>query len=156
MEPTEHFGIYFGYIRRLFQSWVSPFNFKDDWFESREGSVFVTEPRRKICFALFLRRLGNSAKLPVLSVYLPYMTISSNETYHAPVSGADPGGGYWGARPPLWRSFIIQKAVFNSIQAPVHHWAPTTGRNPVSAPGYCRDNVTIIELQSNSARFYGI
>ena len=26
MEPTEHFGIYFGYIRRLFQSWVSPFN----------------------------------------------------------------------------------------------------------------------------------
>ena len=28
MEPTEHFGIYFGYIRRLFQSWVSPFNVK--------------------------------------------------------------------------------------------------------------------------------
>ena len=26
VEPTEHFGIYFGYIRRLFQSWVSPFN----------------------------------------------------------------------------------------------------------------------------------
>ena len=26
MKPTEHFGIYFGYIRRLFQSWVSPFN----------------------------------------------------------------------------------------------------------------------------------
>ena len=25
MEPIEHFGIYFGYIRRLFQSWVSPF-----------------------------------------------------------------------------------------------------------------------------------
>ena len=25
MEPTEHFGIYFGYILRLFQSWVSPF-----------------------------------------------------------------------------------------------------------------------------------
>ena len=25
VEPTEHFGIYFGYIRRLFQSWVSPF-----------------------------------------------------------------------------------------------------------------------------------
>ena len=24
VEPTEHFGIYFGYIRRLFQSWVSP------------------------------------------------------------------------------------------------------------------------------------
>ena len=28
MEPTEHFGIYFGYIRRLFQSWVSPFKFQ--------------------------------------------------------------------------------------------------------------------------------
>ena len=26
MEPTEHFGLYFGYIRRLFQRWVSPFN----------------------------------------------------------------------------------------------------------------------------------
>ena len=26
MEPTEHFGIHFWYIRRLFQSWVSPFN----------------------------------------------------------------------------------------------------------------------------------
>ena len=25
MEHTEHFGIYFGYIRRLFQSWASPF-----------------------------------------------------------------------------------------------------------------------------------
>ena len=45
---------------------------EDDWFESREGSVFVIEPRRKICFALFLRRLGNSAKLPVLSGDLPY------------------------------------------------------------------------------------
>ena len=27
MEPTEHFGIYFGYIRRLFQSRVSPFKY---------------------------------------------------------------------------------------------------------------------------------
>ena len=26
VDPTKHFGIYFGYIRRLFQSWVSPFN----------------------------------------------------------------------------------------------------------------------------------
>ena len=26
VEPTEHFGIYFGYIRWLFRSWVSPFN----------------------------------------------------------------------------------------------------------------------------------
>ena len=25
MEPTEHFGIYYGYIQRLFQKWVSPF-----------------------------------------------------------------------------------------------------------------------------------
>ena len=29
--------------------------------------------------------------------------------------GADPGGGRWGARPPLGRSFIIQNALFNSI-----------------------------------------
>ena len=26
MDPTDHFGIYFGYIRRLFQSRVGPFN----------------------------------------------------------------------------------------------------------------------------------
>ena len=31
MEPTEHFGIYFGYIRRLFQSWVSPFKGKNGY-----------------------------------------------------------------------------------------------------------------------------
>ena len=49
-------------------------------------------------------------------------------------TGADAGGGRWGARPPLGRSFTIQNALFNSIQAPVHHWAPTPGRNPVSAP----------------------
>ena len=48
--------------------------------------------------------------------------------------GADPGGGRWGGRPPLERSFAIQNALFNSIQAPVHPWAPTPGRNPVSAP----------------------
>ena len=29
VDPTEHFGIYFGYIRRLFQSWVSPFKWQD-------------------------------------------------------------------------------------------------------------------------------
>ena len=27
----------------------------------------------------------------------------------------------------------MQNALFNSIRAPVHHWAPTPGRNPVSA-----------------------
>ena len=50
-----------------------------------------------------------------------------------PVTGADPGRGRWGARPPLGRSFTIQNALFSSIQTPVHHWAPTPGRNPVSA-----------------------
>ena len=33
--------------------------------------------------------------------------------------GADPGGGRWGTRPSLGRSFPIQNALFNSIQAPV-------------------------------------
>ena len=42
--------------------------------------------------------------------------------------------GAGGARPPLGQSFIMQNALFNSIRAPVHHWAPTPGRNPVSAP----------------------
>ena len=48
--------------------------------------------------------------------------------------GADPGGGRWGGRPPLGRRSTIQYTPFNSIQAPVHHWAPSPGRNPVSAP----------------------
>ena len=52
-------------------------------------------------------------------------------------AGADPGGGRWGARPPLGRSFTIQSALFNNIQAPVHHWAPTAGRNPISASVVC-------------------
>ena len=43
-------------------------------------------------------------------------------------------GGFWGARPHLGRSFTIQNALFHSIQAPVHHWAPIPGKNPVSAP----------------------
>ena len=43
-------------------------------------------------------------------------------------------GGRWGARPPLGISFTIQNTLFNSIQAPVQHWAPTPGRNPVFAP----------------------
>ena len=41
--------------------------------------------------------------------------------------GADPGAGRYGARPPLGRSFTIQNALFNSIQPPVHHWAPPLG-----------------------------
>ena len=45
--------------------------------------------------------------------------------------------GWWGGggvRPPLGRRKTIQNTPFNSIQAPVHHWAPSPGRNPVSAP----------------------
>ena len=53
-------------------------------------------------------------------------------------AGADPGGGRWGGRPPLGKSFTIQNTPFNITQAAVHHWAPTPGRNPVSAPEGCR------------------
>ena len=49
--------------------------------------------------------------------------------------GANPGGGRWGGRLPLGRSFTIQDALFNSIQAPVCQWAPSPGRDPVCAPG---------------------
>ena len=28
----------------------------------------------------------------------------------------------------------VKNALFNSIQSPVPHWAPTPGRNPLSAP----------------------
>ena len=51
-----------------------------------------------------------------------------------PVIGADPGGGRWGGRPPLGQSFNIQEPPFISIYAALHHWAPSPGRNPVSAP----------------------
>ena len=62
--------------------------------------------------------------------------------------GADPGGGRWGACPPLGRRFTIQNALFNSIQAPVNHWAPTPGRNPVSAPEHkTRDENTCLEMK---------
>ena len=49
MEPTEHFGIYFGYIRRLFQSWVSPFNVTPTGISPKPFSqsfftVFVSAP----------------------------------------------------------------------------------------------------------------
>ena len=40
-----------------------------------------------------------------------------------------------GARAHPWGGVSpFKNALFNSIQAPVHHWAPTPGRNPVSAP----------------------
>ena len=58
-------------------------------------------------------------------------------------AGADPGGGRWGARPLLGRSFTIQNALFNNIQAPFHLWAPTPERNPVSAPGGSDETVAI-------------
>ena len=74
---------------------------KGDRFESREGSVFVMEPRRKICFALFLRRLGASAN-------------------------------------------------FQFLQAISHIW-PVGVMKPIELRWYCRANVTIIELQPNSA-----
>ena len=48
--------------------------------------------------------------------------------------GADPAGGRWGGRPPLGRRFSIEDIPFNSIQAPVNHWAPSPWRNPVSVP----------------------
>ena len=41
-------------------------------------------------------------------------------------------GWVLGRRPPLGWSFAIRNALFNNIQAPVQHWAPTPGRNPVS------------------------
>ena len=52
------------------------------------------------------------------------------------------GVGRWGARPPLGRSFAIQNTLFSSIQAPVHHWVPTPGRNLVSAPDILHPHIT--------------
>ena len=40
------------------------------------------------------------------------------------------------ASTPMGWSFTIQNALFNNIQAPVQHWAPTPGRNPVSATDF--------------------
>ena len=68
-------------------------------------------------------------------------------------TGADPGGGRWGARPPLGQNFTIKNALFNSIQAPIHHWAPTPGRNPVSAPG--QDGIARLTLDyTNYSGYY--
>ena len=61
--------------------------------------------------------------------------MSSNQILTS-LSGADPGGGRWGGRPPLGWSFTFQNALFNDIQALVQRWAPTPGRNPVSATDY--------------------
>ena len=47
-------------------------------------------------------------------------------------SGADPRAR--APAPTTPRAVTIQIALLNSIQAPVHHWAPTPGINPVSAP----------------------
>ena len=47
-------------------------------------------------------------------------------------------GGGWGGRPPLGRRGTIQDIPSNSIHAPVHNWAPSPGRNPVSAPAQKR------------------
>ena len=47
------------------------------------------------------------------------------------------GGWRWGGRPPLGRRYTIEDTLFNTIQAPVNHWTPFPGRNPVSAPGLC-------------------
>ena len=76
--------------------------------------------------------------------------------------GADPGGGRWGAHPPLGRSFTVQNALFNRFRAPVHHWVPTPGRNPVSAPDICpstwqilqADKATLCLCKYISNRFY--
>ena len=52
------------------------------------------------------------------------------QIWQARIQGVGAGAGAH----PLGRSSTIQNALFNSIQEPVHHWAPTPGRNPVSAP----------------------
>ena len=70
-------------------------------------------------------------------------------------TGADPGGGRWGARPPLGLSFTIQNALFNSIQAPVHHWAPTPGRSPASAPEYTRSTFSTVTLLTARGLCFG-
>ena len=50
------------------------------------------------------------------------------------------GGGRWSGRPPLGWSFTMQDTLFNSIQAPVRHWAPSPGRNPASVPVIKKEN----------------
>ena len=71
--------------------------------------------------------------------------------YSAPTIRRGSRGGCWGARPPLGRSFAIQYALFNNIQAPVHHWAPTPERKSVSAPDNIDKNTFfIMELPKTS------
>ena len=81
-----------------------------------------------------------TATTTTCSLHVVIYIYTVNACIRTGVAGAYPGGRRWGARPPLGLSLTIQYAVnyyalFNSIQAPVHHWAPTPGRNHVSAPG---------------------
>ena len=55
-------------------------------------------------------------------------------SHHCPEAGADPGGGHLCGRPPLGLRGTIQCTPFSTIQAPVHHCAPSSGIYSVSAP----------------------
>ena len=65
MEPTEHFGIYFGYIRRLFQSWVSPFKGRVPLLWHMMVSRFLQQqPHHYVSLCSIFRYSGNETRIP--------------------------------------------------------------------------------------------
>ena len=72
--------------------------------------------------------------------------------FHRKVSDADPGGGLWGGRPPLGRRCTIEdlhySIPFKHHGHYVHYWAPSSGRNPVSVPGFRKVKRCEISLPS--------
>ena len=64
-----------------------------------------------------------------------------------------------GGAPTPGTSSTIHNALFNSIQAPVYHWVPTPGRNPVFAPVMSHlsleDDVLVLPVLDDADRLQG-
>ena len=118
MEPTEHFGIYFGYIRRLFQSWVSPFKASTGrpflketpplpqgcslWRYFPDGSVSTWTTWNSIYTNTFRASSFRRIAIPTyLSSFCPNRFTTSPSVIPRKVQGRTHGGGARGPGPPL-------------------------------------------------------
>ena len=90
------------------------------------SDAFVAKKRSLVCYVSLISHATHR-----MEIYVQNSEHSKSRNVTSQSTGADPVGGA-GALPPLGRN--LKNAPFNSIQASVHHWAPTPGRNPVSVP----------------------
>ena len=99
------------------------------WGSDSMSQARVTFNFPNFLILIFLIRGQHSKKLVKFKKCFPYHREPQRtlvDGLRNQGSGADPGGGRWGPCPSLGNT------LFNSIQTPVHHWAPSPGRNPVS------------------------